>query len=98
MDDGFIGPGVAEFFPREALDSFWVVGKRVNLGLKLRGTGLFDLNLPLQFEDLPLHPLIFPDDRQITQSHQQQDRHHHQEDDNFGELAPKAEVNIHPAS
>ena len=98
MDDGFIGAGVAQFFTREALDSVWVVGKGVNLGLKLRGAGLLDLNLPLQFEDLPLHALIFADDGQITHSHEQQDRHHHQEDDNFGELAPKSEVNIHPAS
>jgi hypothetical protein len=56
------------------------------------------LDLILKNQDLAAHPLVFMDDRQIAHADEQQHGQHDQTDDKFRQLAPDAEVNIHPAS
>jgi hypothetical protein len=45
MDDGFVGLGVAEFFPHEAFHGFGVVAERLDFRVELPGNLLLFLDL-----------------------------------------------------
>lgn len=98
MNDGFIGPGVAEFFPDKAFDGFGVVAQRLDLRLQLLGFFLFGLQLRIQSVDFRAHPFVFVNERQVAHANEQ----HHGQDDQAGDevrqFAPDAEINVHAAS
>ena len=98
IDDGFVGPGVAEFFAGEALDGFGVVAKDVDLVGQIGGNHFLGLDFGVQLQDLPAHPLIFINEGLVTHEDQQEDGNHHQTDRNLRQFAPDAQVNTHGAS
>jgi hypothetical protein len=53
------------------------------------------LELDIQPQNFPAHPLVLLNQRQIAHSHEQQNGKYDQADDHFRQLAPDAKVHVH---
>lgn len=98
MNDGFAGPGVAEFFAGESFNRIGVIPQFINLGLELFGVGLLNLKLGLQPQNVRAHPLVLLQERKIIHANEQGKGDHDQRDRGLGQFAPDTEVYIHKAS
>ena len=94
----FLGPGIAEFFAGQPFDGFRVVAQRLDFGLELFGPVFLLLQLFVQPHDFPAHPFVLADEGQMPHPEEQEQGKDEQANHHFGQLAPDAEVNIHPAS
>ena len=93
----FVGSGVTEFFAGQALESFGVVAKGINLCLELFGIVFLLLELGLQPQNVRAHPLVLMNERHVTHPYQQHKSRDNKGNNNFCQLAPNAEVDVHRA-
>jgi len=97
-NNGFIRLGIAKFFARQPLHCLGIRPQGVEFGLETFG----DLALLLQFGfqrvNVPPELLVLLDERNIFLHDEQQNSDRREGDDDLRELAPNAEIYIHPAS
>ncbi len=96
--NGFIRPGITEFFAREAFDGFRIVAQGFNIGFKLFGIFIGLLDVFFQFHDALTIAFVLLDERQVIHADEREHGNDHKADDDFRQFAPDAKVNIHAAS
>ena len=94
MDDGFVGLGVTELFPREPGNGGGIVAQGVNVGAKLLGDGFLLFQLGIEVEDFAAHALILMNQRQIREADEDQNCHGNERHYHLRQPAPDAKINF----
>src|SRR5437899_5694574 len=94
-DDGFVGPGPAEFFARETFQGAGIVLDGFNLPVELaRHASLFG-NVGIEFEDVFAVAFVLLNERQIPEENGQQPGDEEEKNHHSGEFVPNPKIDVH---